>query len=121
MRDFFFFWKILTTYTDGKHTQRTCLIIFISLNGLSDQEHGSLTYLYLYIHWEGIAYTSSESEAAVHRLFFFLKKESNMLFITVGLTPTDNNALPVILPTRCAMHVVCQSSQVKGDSSKTLN
>lgn len=44
-----------------------------------------------------------------------------MLFITVALTPTDNNALPVILPTRCAMHVVCQSSRVKGDSSKTLN
>lgn len=32
-----------------------------------------------------------------------------MLFITVTLTPTDDNALPIILPTRCAKHGVCQN------------
>lgn len=44
-----------------------------------------------------------------------------MLFITVTLTPTDDNALPIILPSHCAKHGVCQTNRVKGDSSKTLN
>lgn len=44
-----------------------------------------------------------------------------MLFITVTLTLTDDNALPIIFPHAVQSMGFVKTWQVKGDNSKTLN